>query len=68
MLLVKPLSGRRVRHPDSKQVLDESGCRISSVTSYWHRRQKDGDVSISEISESAAPAVEKKSRKSESEG
>ena len=65
MYLVKPVSGKRVRHPDTKQVLDDSGCRIESVNTYWHRRQVAGDVLISEIYASAAPAASKKSSKSE---
>jgi len=53
MFLVMPQADRRVRHPDTKAVLTSEGCRIEHVTTYWHRRELDGDVTISEINADA---------------
>lgn len=49
MYLVKPQAGKRVRHPDTKQVLSDEGCRIEHKSSYWYRREMDGDVTIEQI-------------------
>lgn len=53
MYLVKPQAGKRVRHPDTKQVLTAEGCRIEHKTTYWYRRELDGDVSIEAIAAGA---------------
>lgn len=62
MYLVKPKNGQRVRHPDTKQVLDAAGVRVEKLNSYWSRREMDGSVEISEISE-AAPKAKSESKK-----
>jgi len=60
MFIVKPVGDARVRHPDSKKVLETEGCKIASISSYWHRRVMDGAVVISEI---AQPQTEPKKMK-----
>lgn len=55
MFLVKPQEGKRVRHPDTKQVLTDEGCRIEHKSTYWFRREQAGDVSIEEIQPESAP-------------
>lgn len=65
MFIVKPIGDARVRHPDTKKVLDAEGCKIPVISSYWHRRVMDGTVAISE--EKAAPAETKKSKKGSDE-
>lgn len=66
MFIVKPVSGARVRHPDTKKVLDDEGCKIPAISTYWHRRVMDGSVVISEISP-AAQAEPKKMKKGSDE-
>ena len=51
-IFVVPRPGVRVRHPDTGQALAPGGERVV-LSSYWRRREKDGDVSLGTIS--AAP-------------
>lgn len=60
MFIVKPVKGARVRHPESKQVLSDEGCKIPAITTYWHRREKDGAVVISEFKDAAIAEQKKK--------
>lgn len=41
-LFLKPVDGRRVRHPDGP-VLDDAGEHVSP-SPYWDRKLSDGDV------------------------
>jgi hypothetical protein len=42
-MLVKPAPGLKVRHPETKRHIPESGCDVPE-TSYWLRRLARGDV------------------------
>jgi hypothetical protein len=43
-MLVKPAPGLKVRDPQSKQHIPETGIEVSETDSYWARRLLDGDV------------------------
>lgn len=49
MFLVKPVEGRRVRHPSTAEVLGPDGVKVETIGTFWFRRLKDGDVTIAEI-------------------
>lgn len=53
---VRPMPGRKVRKPDGTVVPPE-GC-VVTWSSYWLRREKDGDIERIDTPESTAPAVE----------
>lgn len=62
-VLIKPKNGARVRKPDGG-ILAEAGEQMPR-NSYWLRREKDGDVTISELpaekpAAKAAPKTEPK--------
>ena len=40
---IKPAPGRRVRHPETGQVLEDKAIEVPR-TSHWLRRLADGDV------------------------
>lgn len=45
-MLVKPAPGRKVRDPQSKQHIPETGVDVSESDTYWARRLLDGDVVV----------------------
>jgi hypothetical protein len=54
-ILVTPQPGRRVRHPDTGAPLAAAG-EIVPLTSYWRRRERDGDVTLGTIKAASPPA------------
>lgn len=65
-VFAKPKEGRKVRKEDGAQ-LPAEGATVTH-SSYYLRRQKDGDLTLSEVAETKAPAAvpgqaEKKSSK-----
>ncbi len=50
---VTPKEGRTVKHPASRRALLEKGERVE-LSTYWRRRERDGDVTI-EIPKEATP-------------
>jgi len=64
MFLVYPKEGKRVRDPDSKQVLDpEVGHKIVSINSYWARRALENEVTIVEQKEELKIEDKKENKK-----
>ena len=61
MQFVKPAPGRRVRCPDT-HVLAEAGELVAWDT-YWIRRERDGDILVTETIESPAKAAPTKPAK-----
>ena len=43
-----PKPGRTVPIPGSRKLLGPAGQNIGQVTQYWHRRVRDGDVTLSQ--------------------
>lgn len=43
--ILKPKKGYKIRRPDTKTFLAESGEKIK-LDSFWRRRIKDGDVEV----------------------
>lgn len=41
---IKPAPGRKVRDPQSRKHIPETGLSVSETDTYWHRRLLDGDV------------------------
>ena len=62
MFLIKPLK-ENILDPDSKQPLRMEGIRVESVSTYYFRRERDKDVSITAIEEQAAPKPESPKQK-----
>ena len=56
-IFVVPRPGVRVRHPDTGQALAPGGERVA-LSSYWRRREKDGDVTLGTISDAPVAAIE----------
>ncbi|MEX2630028.1 MAG: DUF2635 domain-containing protein [Tistlia sp.] len=52
-ILVTPVAGRRVRHPDGR-LLGAEGATVER-SPYWLRRERDGDVTVKKP---AAPKVQ----------
>ncbi len=68
MLLVKPKAGKRVLVPGSYKPLPAEGMEIECVDTYWFRRERDGDVSISSVvSQPVSKPQHSKKLKSENE-
>lgn len=55
MIVLIPKEGMRVRDPVTKKVLGPEGVRVERITTYWHRRIRDGEVEAKEASK-AKPA------------
>ena len=51
-----PAPGLIVRHPDTGKPLDAAGEPVER-TSYWLRRERDGDVSLTEIAPTEGEAA-----------
>ena len=49
MFLIKPLK-EKVIDPATGESLPEAGIKREALGSYWFRRQRDQDVSVTEIS------------------
>ena len=49
MLRVIPKDGLKVINPDTMKRVPKEGSVIPKKTTYWNRREKDGDVTISKI-------------------
>ena len=49
MLKVIPKPGAHVRDPETKKLLGPEGIKIELMNTYWHRRVKDGTVTVEEI-------------------
>jgi hypothetical protein len=74
-VFVIPKPGIRVRHPETGRIIAAEGETVERST-YWLRRQRDGDVSIEQVRpsppvdaavaaegvSSSAPIAEKKKR------
>jgi hypothetical protein len=43
-MFVKPAPGIKVRHPQTKQHIPETGLEVPEGDTYWIRRLLDGDV------------------------
>lgn len=43
-MIVKPAPGLKVRHPVTKQLLDEEGITVPDDDVFWTRAINDGDV------------------------
>lgn len=54
-VLVKPVEGRLVRHPDTYEQLPAEG-KVLEMNSYWRRKEIAGDVSIKREAEPASTA------------
>ena len=54
-VLVKPVEGRLVRHPDTYEQIKPEGLPVE-LNSYWIRKEKAGDV---DIEKAAVPAETK---------
>lgn len=57
-VIVKPVEGRLVRHPDTYEQIKPEGLAVE-LNSYWLRKQKAGDVSIKEAEVPAETKGEK---------
>lgn len=44
MIKVRAAEGRRVRHPETRQVIPAEGLHVNDHEQYWFRRLRDGDV------------------------
>lgn len=51
---ITPLPGRRVPKPDG--IALDTGGEVLAVTPYWSRRQRDGDVTITDRPARSKPA------------
>ncbi len=60
MLFIKPLKPN-VMMPGSTSFLPEAGIKIHKheLTSYWHRRECDKDISITEVEDVKTAPAEK---------
>lgn len=63
-IYVVPLAGRKIRDPQTQREVPEDGMIVTD-TNFWRRRQRDGDIVISDPPlvrnppvTTAAPAVE----------
>ena len=45
---VIPAPGRAVRDPRSMQLLPEDGREVPDRDPFWHRRLRDGDVTVAQ--------------------
>ena len=54
-VIVKPVEGRLVRHPDTYEQIKPEGLSVE-MNSYWERKRLAGDVTIKEA---AVPAETK---------
>lgn len=43
-MFIKPTQGRKVRDPQSRRHIPETGIEVPETDTYWHRRLLDGDV------------------------
>ncbi|WP_353191410.1 DUF2635 domain-containing protein [Pandoraea pnomenusa] len=43
-MIVKPAPGLKVRHPVTKQLLDDAGIAVPDDDIFWTRALNDGDV------------------------
>jgi hypothetical protein len=53
-MFVKPVPGRKVRDPRTKQAIPETGIEVPDGDTYWTRRVLDGDVVVAKPA--AAPS------------
>ena len=60
---VTPGSGRRVRDKLTTAVVPEEGA-VYEMSSYWSRKERDGDVTLETISEQAPNAPKTAARSS----
>lgn len=56
-MFVKPKEGVLLRDPATQQPLPAEGANVPD-TSFWHRRVRDGDVTIAEPPAEEKPAQE----------
>jgi len=66
-MFIKPAPGLLIRDPDLYDLLPEEGREVSADQMYWHRRLRDGDVTLVETQSTpalAAPARNKGSEQS----
>lgn len=65
MIKVRAAEGRRVRHPETRQVIPAEGLHVNDHEQYWFRRLRDGDVieiddkgnPVEKAAEAPAPAA-----------
>lgn len=62
-----PKTGLRLRDPQTLALLPPQGAAVA-LTSYWHRRLKDGDVSIGKPPRDAASKHDKTAKPAASRG
>ena len=57
-VIVKPVEGRLVRHPDTYEQIKPEGLPVE-MNSYWERKRLAGDVTIKEAAVQAETKGEK---------
>jgi hypothetical protein len=55
-VFIKPVPGRLVRDPQSRQRIPEAGIEVSDTDTFWARRVADGDVVVVKPPPLAPPA------------
>ena len=60
-VMARPVNGRRLRKPDGT-LLAKDGERVQK-NSYWLRREKDGDVTLSPIGAATKAPINKSEEK-----
>lgn len=58
-IFVKPKEGSKIPRPESGRMLKPEGEEVDQST-YWRRRAADGDVTVTEVAQAAAPVASKK--------
>lgn len=59
---IKPVAGRKVRLPDTAEILPEKGLSVT-WNAYWQRRLDDGDIILVASAKGSAPATNVKTTK-----
>ncbi len=49
MKQIKALKNKKVINPETRKELPPSGIYVQKVSQYWKNREKDGDVTISDM-------------------
>ena len=57
-MFVKPAPGLKVRDPQKRLHIPETGVEVSDTDTYWARRVLDGDVVVVEAPAAEQPAKE----------
>ena len=57
--LIQPMPGKVVRDPDSVpigRILEPSGIEVDILTPHWRRRENEGGVSVTWLTDATTPA------------